>query len=167
MNGFRDRYLVRRRNRSEASRWTNSAATRFGLLYYQQANVIRIEASADLWTNPTGKSPVHEEYVLNFNFSPLGFAGDEYLRRIEFEIRSNVVDDLHNILPRAHWTASESAAEPPANLEELLENASEETKALAREAPVFFEMYEGIYSRLFPLVEREDVYTDSSSEDYE
>ena len=90
------------------------------------------------------------------SFTSLGIA-NSYLRKIDFSVAGNGVE----------WHAKESASDPPARLEDFLESASSEIKLLAEKGPVFYEMYEGIYSRLFPLVEREDVYTDSSSEEYE
>ena len=151
---YRERYLVTKENRNEASDWAHAAANRFGLLYYTAENAIRIEASSDLWVmNPSGRSPVHEEYVLSFNFSRLvEWKKDEYLRHIEFKVDGN----------RTEWQAKESAEEPPDRLEDFLESASPEVKAFAKKGPVFYEMYEGIYSRLFPVVEHEDIHTDNS-----
>src|SRR4029077_4873108 len=128
---YRERYAVRRDYRQKAVAWANSASSRYGLLFYQMPNVIRIEGSADLWTNnPSRKSPVFEEYVLAFNFTSLGIA-DSYLRKIDFSVAGNGVE----------WHAKESASDPPARLEDFLESASSEIKLLAEKGPVFYEMY--------------------------
>jgi hypothetical protein len=149
---FRERYLVKREARQAAAAWTYPAASRLGLLSYQQRNVIRVEASENLFVNSSAAgSPVREAFILSFNFSPLGFeGGDDYLRHIEFSVDGN----------RSGWQASESAGEPPVSLEDLLISASPAIKAKAGKTRIFFEMYEGIYSRLFPVVTHGDLHTD-------
>jgi hypothetical protein len=155
---YRERYLVPWKDRLEAEGWVTPTASRFGLLYYHQQNVMRVEASPNLFVTPgdgSGKSPVTESYVLSFHFSKLFPAEPAYyLRRVEFEIGSFF---------RAEWFASESAGDPPNSLADLLASVSAEVKAPVL---VFADMYEGIYSRLFPFVEHEDVHTDVSGEDY-
>jgi hypothetical protein len=162
---YRERYVVGRDNRQRAVAWANSASSRYGLFFYQMPNVIRVEASSDLSVlsvgNSSGKSPVHEEYVLAFNFASLG-PEVIYLRKIDFSVAGKGVE-WHAI----EWHAKESANDPPARLEDFLESASPVIRALAEKGPVFYEMYEGIYSRLFPFVEHEDVHSDNSSSDYE
>jgi hypothetical protein len=148
---YRERYLVTQENRNEASNWAHSAANHYGLLYYTAENAIRVEASSDLWVmNPSGRSPVHEEYVLSFNFSRLvEWKNDEYLRRIEFSVAGEKIE----------WTVSESAGEPPLSLEDFLEAVPPKMREKAEEGPVFYEMYAGIYSRLFPVLEHGSLHT--------
>lgn len=155
---YRERYLVKREDRREAETWLTPASSRLGLLYYHQQNVMRVEASPSLFIMPedgSGKCPVSEAYVLSFHFSQLFPAEPTYyLRRIEFEIGKFF---------RAEWLASESAGDPPESLAALLARVSAEVKTPVL---IFADMYEGIYSRLFPKVEHEHLHTDTSNEDY-
>lgn len=136
-------------DRREVEGWANPAALRAGLIYYQQQNTIKVYTPAD------------DLYSLTFNFSPLG-PEVHYLRRIEFDVRGS-----SSHVSRVEWHVSESAVDPPATLAALLETAPPEVIEASGKAKIFFEMYEGIFSRLFPKVEHGDLHTDSSSENYD
>jgi hypothetical protein len=157
---YNDRYKVRREDWEAAERWTHDATWHLGFLYEKKISSITIYSSDELWIG--GKETEmgwKEDMELNPDVVTLEFVlGDTwrpepYLQRISFDVGRV---DLP-VSSQVDWKVSDG--DPPASLEELIERVPELSER-ARQFPAFFELYTGIYDRIFPQVEREHVYTD-------
>ena len=146
---FRDRYIVEKKDLEEATSYADSVMAHFGFTAFRPRGVIGIYSSE------------RGEAHLNFYFRRLE-SGVEYLGRIQFYL-----DDPKLNFNSVDWQASESSGDPPATLEELIERglpgasiAQFLARAKAKEYVNFFEIYLGIYDRLFPHTEHHEIYTD-------
>lgn len=167
---YRERYLITKKDRRKAEEWVAPAARRLGLVYYHQLNTIAIYSSEE--KNLAFNLDL-EQISLVFNFSSLAREGD-YLRRIQFDVGGRPPD--RGVEWQVEWQVSETVDDPPPTLEEFLfkgvlkvkrraSNPLFESTPLER-ISAFFEAYSGIYTRLFPRVEHEDLHTDVVEEDY-
>ena len=156
-----DRYKVRPEDWEAAERWAHDATWHLGYLYEKKISSITIYSSDELWIG--GKETEmgwKEDMELNPDVLTLEFVlgdhwkGEPYLQRISYDVGR--VSGL-SVPSQVDWRVSDG--DPPSSLEELLEREPKLSER-ARQFPAFFELYTGIYDRIFPHVEREHVYTD-------
>jgi hypothetical protein len=155
-----DRYRVSPEDWEAAERWAIAHAKRLGLLCEKKISAITVYSSEELWVGGEGEDMTLNPDVLTLEFDLGSHWREPYLRRIDFDPGYGA-DSLP--IGGAAWKVSETSGDPPESLEELIERNGGSNPLLRKRAeafPAFFELYAGVYGRLFPQVEHADLHTD-------